>query len=81
MASAADLGKVKMQGSILATLVREQINSGNTAADDSVSTALTRKSLLQHFLYRISLLINIILIFVHFISRYLGCLLLMTLLY
>lgn len=39
LASAADLGKVKMQGSMLATFVRERINSGNAAADDSVRAA------------------------------------------
>lgn len=49
VASAADLGKVKMQGSILATLVREQINSGNTAADDSISTAPNKKELTPAF--------------------------------
>ena len=49
LASAADLGKVKMQGSILATLVHEQINSGNTAADDSVSIAPNKKELTPAF--------------------------------
>lgn len=39
LATAADLGKVKVQGSILATLVRERINSGNTAADDEAKAA------------------------------------------
>ncbi len=39
LASAADLGKVKVQGSILATLVRERINSGNTAANDEADAA------------------------------------------
>ena len=49
LASAADLGKVKMQGSILATLVSERINSGNTAADDSVSTAPNKKEFTPAF--------------------------------
>ena len=39
LASAADLGKVKMQGSLLATFVRERINSGNTTADDNAKAA------------------------------------------
>lgn len=39
LATAATLGKVKMQGSMLGTFVRERINSGNTAADDSVRAA------------------------------------------
>lgn len=43
LASAADLGKVKMQGSILATFVRERINSGNTTADNSVKAAPDKK--------------------------------------
>ena len=49
LASAADLGKVKMQGSILATLVSERINSGNTAAEDSVSTAPNKKEFTPAF--------------------------------
>lgn len=49
LASAADLGKVKMQGSILTTLVSERINSGNTAADDSVSTAPNKKEFTPAF--------------------------------
>lgn len=39
LASAADLGKVKMQGSILGTFVRERISSGNTAADEKAEAA------------------------------------------
>ena len=39
LATAADLGKVKMQGSMLATIVRERIHSGNTAADDNAKAA------------------------------------------
>jgi outer membrane cobalamin receptor len=49
LASAADLGKVKMQGSILATFVRERINSGNTAADDSVRAAPDKKEFTPAF--------------------------------
>ena len=49
LASAADLGKVKMQGSILATFVRERINSGNTAADDSVRAAPDKRELTPAF--------------------------------
>ncbi len=49
LASAVNLGKVKMQGSILATNVRERINSGNTAADDSVSTAPNKNELTPAF--------------------------------
>ncbi len=43
LASAADLGHVKIQGSILATFVRERINSGNTAANDSVRAAPNKR--------------------------------------
>jgi len=39
LATAATLGKLKMQASMLGTFVRERINSGNTAADDSVRAA------------------------------------------
>jgi len=39
LASATDLGEVKMQGSVLATFVRERISSGNTAADDNAKAA------------------------------------------
>jgi vitamin B12 transporter len=49
LASAADLGKVKMQGSLLATVVNERINSGNTAADDSVKAAPDKKELTPAF--------------------------------
>lgn len=49
LASAADLGKVKLQGSLLATIVRERINSGNTAADDSVKAAPDKKELTPAF--------------------------------
>jgi hypothetical protein len=49
LASAADLGKVKMQGSILATFVRERIQSGNTAADDSVRVAPDKKEFTPAF--------------------------------
>ena len=49
LATAADLGKVKMQGSILATFVRERIHSGNTAADDSVRAAPDKKEFTPAF--------------------------------
>lgn len=49
LAIAADLGKVKMQGSILATIVRERIQSGNTAADDSVRVAPDKKEFTPAF--------------------------------
>ena len=49
IASALDLGKVKMQGSLLATLVRERINSGNTAQDDSVRAAPNKKEFTPAF--------------------------------
>lgn len=49
LATAADLGKVKMQGSILATIVRERIQSGNTAADDSVRVAPDKKEFTPAF--------------------------------
>ncbi len=45
LASAADLGRVKLQGSILGTFVNEWINSGNTAADDSARSAPNKKEL------------------------------------
>ncbi len=38
-ATAIEWGKLKVQASILATLVRERIHSGNTAQDDSVKAA------------------------------------------
>lgn len=49
LASAADLGKVKMQGSLLATFVRERIHSGNSAADDSIRAAPDKKELTPAF--------------------------------
>lgn len=39
VATAVELGKVKIQGSVLATFVRERINSGNTAQNDSAKAA------------------------------------------
>jgi len=42
-ATAIEVGKVKMQGSILATFINERINSGNTAMDDSVKAAPNKK--------------------------------------
>lgn len=49
LASAADLGKVKMQGSLLATMVRERINSGNVAANDSISAAPNKMEITPAF--------------------------------
>lgn len=49
LASAADFGKIKMQGSLLATLVRERINRGNAAADDSVKAAPHKRELTPAF--------------------------------
>ena len=43
LASAADLGKVKAQGSLLYTLVRERINSGNADRDQVVKAAPDKK--------------------------------------
>lgn len=39
VATALDLGKVKIQSSLLATWVRERIRSGNTAQEDSAKAA------------------------------------------
>lgn len=49
LASAAELGNVKMQGSMLGTFVRERINSGNTAANDSVKAAPDKKEFTPAF--------------------------------
>lgn len=49
LASAADLGKVKMQGSILGTFVRERIKSGNAAADEEVKSAPDKKEFTPAF--------------------------------
>nr|WP_231496759.1 TonB-dependent receptor [Prevotella sp. 10(H)] len=48
-ATAVELGKVKMQGSILATFIDEKINSGNTARDDSVKAAPNKKEFTPAF--------------------------------
>lgn len=39
LATAADYGKFKLQGSLLVTLVNERISSGNVARDDTVKAA------------------------------------------
>ncbi|HBL32389.1 MAG TPA: TonB-dependent receptor [Porphyromonadaceae bacterium] len=49
LATAAELGNFKMQGSVLATFVRERINSGNTAADDSVRAAPDKRQFTPAF--------------------------------
>lgn len=43
LATAVELGPVKMQGSILTTMVRERINSGNTQQDDNVRAAPSKR--------------------------------------
>ncbi|MDR1517901.1 MAG: TonB-dependent receptor [Dysgonamonadaceae bacterium] len=48
-ATAAEVGKVKMQASLLATLVRDRIHSGNAAANDSVRTAPDKKEFTPAF--------------------------------
>ena len=48
-ATAIELGKVKMQGSVLATFVDERIKSGNTAMDDSVKAAPNKKEFTPAF--------------------------------
>jgi outer membrane receptor protein involved in Fe transport len=48
-ATSAETGKVKMQGSVLATFVRDRIRSGNTAADDSVRAAPDKKEFTSAF--------------------------------
>ena len=49
LASAADLGKVKMQGSMLATFVRERISSGNTVAGDNAKAAPNKQEFTPAF--------------------------------
>ncbi|MGI6073802.1 MAG: TonB-dependent receptor [Fermentimonas sp.] len=45
LATAADLGKVKMQGSLLATLVNERIDLGNALVSDSTRAASNKQEL------------------------------------
>ena len=45
LASAADLGKVKLQGSMLGTFVRERIRSGNARRDEYVKAAPDKRVL------------------------------------
>ncbi|MBK5722319.1 TonB-dependent receptor plug domain-containing protein [Dysgonomonas sp. Marseille-P4677] len=49
VATAVELGRVKMQGSLLTTLVRERINSGNTVQNDSVRAAPDKKEFTPAF--------------------------------
>lgn len=49
VATAIEVGQVKMQGSILATFIRERIDSGNTAQDDSVKSAPNKKEFTPAF--------------------------------
>lgn len=49
IASAADLGKVKLQGSLLATLVNERIDLGNTIDSDSARAASNKQELTPAF--------------------------------
>ncbi len=48
-ATAVEIGKVKMQGSLLATFINERIESGNTAMDDSVKAAPNKKEFTPAF--------------------------------
>ncbi len=45
IASAAELGKVKMQGSLLGTFVRERVHSGNLAIDEQARSAPDKREL------------------------------------
>ena len=49
LATAIELGKVKMQGSMLTTFIDEKIKSGNTAMDDSVKAAPGKKEFTPAF--------------------------------
>jgi len=49
VASAIELDKVKMQGSLLATFVRERINSGNKVQNDTVKAAPDKKEFTPAF--------------------------------
>lgn len=49
LASALEIGKIKMQGSLLTTLVRERINSGNAAQTGSVKSAPGKKEFTPAF--------------------------------
>lgn len=49
LASAGDLGKVKMQGSLLATFVHERIKSGNADRDQMVKAAPDKKEFTPAF--------------------------------
>lgn len=49
LAAAAELGKVKMQGSVLGTFVNERVTRGNTAAGDSAVAAPAKNELTPAF--------------------------------
>lgn len=49
LATALEIGKVKIQGSLLTTLVKEKINSGNSAQNDSVNAAPNKKEFTPAF--------------------------------
>ncbi len=49
LATAADFGKFKIQASVLATFVRERINSDNKAANDSVKAAPDKREFTPAF--------------------------------
>lgn len=49
VASALELGKVKMQGSLLTTVVSEKINSGNKVQNDTVGAAPSKKEFTPAF--------------------------------
>jgi outer membrane cobalamin receptor len=49
LAGAADLGKIKMQASILGTFVNEHVTRGNTSAKDSAVAAPSKKEITPAF--------------------------------
>lgn len=49
LAGAADLGKIKMQASVLSTIVDERVTSGNTSTGDSAIAAPSKKELTPAF--------------------------------
>lgn len=51
LATAADLGKVKMQASLLGTFIHERITQGNTSTGDSAISAPAKKELTPAFFF------------------------------
>ena len=70
IATALRLGKVKLQGSGLATFVNDRVKEGPAPK--------ARQILLLLFFFHISHLINMILVYEHSIKKHSGCPLLMT---